>query len=59
MRVASEEEREALLAHQRTIEGHLARLVDENVRNRAALVDELSTRLARLDDELASLEAAW
>ncbi|MBF8224173.1 type VI secretion system ATPase TssH [Halomonas sp. 328] len=25
----------------------------------AALVDELSTRLARLDDELASLEAAW
>ncbi|WP_355662469.1 type VI secretion system ATPase TssH [Halomonas salifodinae] len=25
----------------------------------AALVDELTTRLARLDDELASLEAAW
>ncbi len=38
---ASEADREAMLAHQRNIEGHLARLVEESVRARAALADEL------------------
>jgi hypothetical protein len=38
---ASEADREAMLAHQRNIEGHLARLVEEGVRNRASLAEEL------------------
>jgi len=50
----SAEEREALLAHQRAIEGHLARLVDENVRGRTALADELRGEFRLLARTVAS-----
>jgi hypothetical protein len=36
-RAPSEHDREALAAHQRAIEGHLLRLVEENARNRAVV----------------------
>ncbi len=51
---SSDEEREALLAHQRAIEGHLARLVDENVRSRTALADELRGEFRLLARTFAS-----
>lgn len=51
---SSAEEREALLAHQRAIEGHLARLVDENVRGRTALADELRGEFRLLARTVAS-----
>jgi hypothetical protein len=51
---SSDEEREALLAHQRAIEGHLARLVDENVRSRTALADELRGEFRLLARTVAS-----
>jgi hypothetical protein len=38
---AAESDREAALGHQRTIENHLARLVEESMRSRSALTDEL------------------
>jgi hypothetical protein len=47
-RAPSESDREALLAHQRAIETYLARILDENVRNRAALAEELRVVLDRV-----------
>jgi hypothetical protein len=44
----SEGDREALVVHQRAIETHLARIVDENVRSRAALSEELRGLIERL-----------
>ena len=44
----SEGDREALVVHQRTIENHLARIVDENVRSRSALSEELRGLIERL-----------
>jgi len=38
---AADADREAGLAHQRAIEGHLARLVEESLRTRGALAEEL------------------
>jgi hypothetical protein len=43
-----------LLAHQRLIEGHLARLVDESVRSRTALADELRGEFRLLARTIAS-----
>src|SRR5262245_21153604 len=40
-RPAAETEREALANHQRSIEGHLARIVDESTRTRAAIAEEM------------------
>ena len=51
--VYSEADRESLASHQRNIEGHLARLVEENTRNRAALVDELREAIGRLSERFA------
>ena len=51
---SSDEDREALLTHQRAIEGHLARLVEENVRNRTALADELRGEFRLLARTIAS-----
>ena len=50
---AAEADREALLDHQRNIEGYLARLVEDGLRNRAALADELHGVVGRLSDRTA------
>ena len=47
-------DREALLTHQRAIEAHLARLVEENVRSRTALADELRGEFRLLARTIAS-----
>jgi uncharacterized NAD(P)/FAD-binding protein YdhS len=52
-RTMAEADRESLASHQRNIESHLARLVDENTRNRAALVDELREAIGRLSERFA------
>ncbi len=44
----SEGDREALALHQRAIETHLARIVDENVRSRSALSEELRGLVERV-----------
>src|SRR5215475_10433548 len=49
--------REELLAHQRAIESHLARLVDESERNRTALADELRGEFRLLARTIASMRA--
>ena len=41
------------MSHQANIETHLARLVEENARNRAALVDELREAVGRLTERFA------
>ena len=51
-------ERETLVAHQRAIEAHLARLVEENVRNRTALADELRGEFRLLARTIASTRGA-
>jgi hypothetical protein len=51
---APDADREALVAHQRAIEAHLARLVEENVRNRTALADELRGEFRLLARTIAS-----
>jgi hypothetical protein len=43
-------DREVLATHQRTLETYLARLLEENVRSRAALVEELRGVIARLPE---------
>jgi hypothetical protein len=45
---AAESDREASLGHQRIIEGHLARLVEESLRSRSALSEELGRTVERL-----------
>lgn len=49
-----EGDREALQAHQRTIEANLARLVEESVRSRTALADELRGEFRLLARTIAS-----
>ncbi|MBL6615830.1 MAG: flagellar motor protein MotA [Reyranella sp.] len=49
-RSASETDREALANHQRSIEGHLARIVEESTRSRAALAEEMRVLAGRLAD---------
>ncbi len=44
----SEGDREALAIHQRSIETHLARIVDENMRSRSALSEDLRGLVERL-----------
>lgn len=51
---ASEAEREALLGHQAAIEDHLGRMLEETVRNRAALTDDLRSLAGRLGDRTAA-----
>jgi hypothetical protein len=51
---APDSDREALMTHQRAIESHLARLVEENVRNRTALADELRGEFRLLARTIAS-----
>jgi hypothetical protein len=51
---APDSDREALITHQRAIEAHLARLVEENVRNRTALADELRGEFRLLARTIAS-----
>ena len=46
----SDSDREALATHQRTIESHLVRLLEENGRSRAALGDELRVMAERLGE---------
>ena len=53
----SEAEREALAAHQRTLENHLARLVEDNARNRTALADDLRGELRLLARTISSSSA--
>ena len=49
----AEADRESLASHQRNIESHLARLVDENARNRTTLVEELREAIGRLTERFA------
>ena len=49
-RSADEADREALRAHQRNVEAHLSRLVEENARSRGALADEVRGLAARVAD---------
>jgi hypothetical protein len=49
-RRSDEGDREVLAAHQRNTETYLARLLEENVRSRAALVEELRSVIARLPE---------
>jgi gas vesicle protein len=51
--MAAEADREALLGHQRNIEGYLSRLVEEGLRNRAALAEEMHGVVSRLSDRAA------
>ncbi|MFZ5779741.1 MAG: flagellar motor protein MotA [Pseudomonadota bacterium] len=44
----SDSDRDALVAHQRSVEAHLARIVDDNARNRAALAEDLRSAVDRL-----------
>ena len=46
------------MTHQRAIESHLARLVDENVRSRTALADELRGEFRLLARTIASTRGA-
>jgi hypothetical protein len=50
-RAPSEHDREALAAHQRNIEAHLTRLVEDNARNRAALGEELRAMAERMAEQ--------
>jgi hypothetical protein len=50
----AEADREALLVHQASIEDHLARLVEETVRGRATLADDMRGLGARLPDRSAA-----
>jgi hypothetical protein len=52
-RAMAEADRESLASHQRNIESHLVRLVDENARNRATLADELREAIGRLTERFA------
>jgi len=47
-RAPSETDREALAAHQRSLEVHLARLVEESTRSRASVSEELRTLVERM-----------
>ena len=51
-------DRETLVTHQRAIEAHLARLVEENVRSRTALADELRGEFRLLARTIASTRGA-
>jgi hypothetical protein len=51
---ASDADREAMRAHQANIEGHLGRLLEETVRSRAALAEELRGVAGRLGDRSAA-----
>jgi hypothetical protein len=51
----SDGDRDELMAHQRTIESHLARLVEESVRSRTALADELRGEFRMLARTIASM----
>ena len=55
-RGSSETDREALAAHQRAIESHLGRLVEENTRSRTALSDELRVMVGRLAERSSDEE---
>ena len=55
-RPASETDREALASHQRSIEGHLARIVEESTRSRAALAEEMRVLADRLADRASPEE---
>ncbi len=55
-RGSSENDREVLAAHQRAIESHLGRLVDENARSRTALSDELRVMVERLGERSSDEE---
>ena len=55
-RGSSDNEREALAAHQRAIESHLGRLVEENGRSRTALSDELGVMVERLAERSSAEE---
>ena len=51
-------DREALMTHQRAIESHLARLVEESARGRTALADELRGEFRLLARTIASTRSA-
>src|SRR5262249_40214989 len=50
----SEADREALLGHQANIEDHLGRLLEETVRNRSALNEDLRALAGRMGDRSAA-----
>jgi len=54
----SESEREALMTHQRAIEAYLVRLIDESMRGRTALTDELRGELRLLARTVAASRGA-
>jgi hypothetical protein len=55
---APDGDRDELMAHQRAIEVHLARLVEESVRGRTALADELRGEFRMLARTIASMRGA-
>jgi hypothetical protein len=52
----SESDREALVIHQRAVETHLARMVEENMRSRAALSEELRGLIERVAGQASEEE---
>ena len=55
-RPTSETDREALANHQRSIEGHLGRIVEESARSRAAIAEEMRALADRLADRASPEE---
>ncbi len=53
-RSGAEADREALFAHQRNLEGHISRLVEETARSRGAVADELRETVAKVTDRAAA-----
>ena len=52
----AEADREALANLQRSVEGQLARLVEDNARNRGALAEEMKVAMGKLADRFADLD---
>ncbi len=53
-RSGEEADREAARAHERNVEAHLSRLVEETARSRGAIADELNSLAARIGDGTSS-----
>jgi hypothetical protein len=55
-RADAEADREALTNLQRSVDSQLARIVEENTRNRSALADEMRVALGKLGDRFADVD---
>jgi len=55
-RPSAEADREALTNLQHSVEGQLARLLEDSARNRAALADDMKTTVGKLADRFANVD---